>query len=115
MREDALRPYLGKRQEFTATIGRITEDKVMLVDVCVNGKQFHHTWVQRSRIEKAEGAKRYWKISFTAVPIEYIGLDGYKQVIKAGLKGVSKIRYINKKTKKEIDAMRIKKAGNPNR
>ena len=30
MREDILNPLLGKRQEFTAAIGRITYDKIML-------------------------------------------------------------------------------------
>ena len=90
-------PHLDKRQEFTAKVTRITHDKVMLTDVTLDGESFDHCWVPRNRIEKTEGAKAHHKISFTAVPYTYIGLDeDARQVTKCGLKSISKIQYMYK-------------------
>ena len=95
-REEVLLPHLSKRQEFTAKVTRITHDKVMLTDVTLDGESFDHCWVPRNKLEKKEGVKAHHKISFTAVPYIYVGLDGDKVVDKCGLKGISRVQYMYK-------------------
>ena len=95
-REEVLLPHLDKWQEFRAKVSRITHDKVLLTDIKLGTETFDHCWVPRDRLEKTEGAKKHFMITFTAVPYTYIGLDGDKVVEKCGLKGLSKIRYAYK-------------------
>ena len=96
-REEVLRPHLGERQSFTASLTRITPDKILLTKVKLGDQKFDHLWVDRQRFEKKYGIRNNFRVSFTAVPMEYLGLDeNAKQVIKCGVKSVSKLRYLYK-------------------
>ena len=93
-REKLLKPLLGKRQEFKGKVIRVTHDKVLLRDI--NG-EIDHLWVSRKQIEKKEGVRTNFMISFTGVPYEYIGLSpDHKQVTKCGVKSIAKVNYLYK-------------------
>ena len=95
MREDILSPYLGQRRSFKGHITRVTEKEILLKDVTdlETGETVNHMWISRPHFEKKYGLRKHFKITFTAVVTEYLGLDGYKQVMKNGIYKVSRVVY----------------------
>ena len=95
-REEVLAPYLGQRRSFKGHITRLTEDKICISKVTdlETGDTVGHVWVSRPHFEKKYGVRKNFKITFTAVVTEYIGLDdNYKQVMKNGIYKVSRVVY----------------------
>jgi len=103
-REEVLGSHLGKRRAFKANLSRMTEDKILLTQVTdlETNETFDHLWIDRPHFDKKYGVRRHFKITFTAVVTEYLGIDeDFKQGMKNGVTKVSKVRYIYKLRKSQ--------------
>ena len=83
---------IGKKFWFTGKVGVYDHNlnKTCIEDLhSVEGFTRDHVWVNYTkRLDFVRGTK----ISFTALVIEYIGLNGAKQVKKIGIKNVRNVR-----------------------